>query len=170
MFKELYSITPDFMDERQRNKLIVDNTINNKFTVPSKSDLGRDIKTIARKVNKECDWYFNLDRIESIKISCMPPIKYHQPTVLLEEPPENNTGHQQKQRKLICFVKLNNDSENIGGAGLIIKTKLGTQELGKMGDLIIIPAFVPFMFLNYGADPQSRLIYLMCIIRGLSFR
>jgi hypothetical protein len=169
MFKELYSITPDFMNERERNKLIVDNTINNKFSIPAKSDLGRDIKTVARKVNKECDWYFNLDRIESIKISYMPPIKYHQPTTLLEEP-VNNIGHQQKQRKLVCFVKLNDDSENVGGGGLIIKTKLGTQELGSMGDLVIIPTFVPFMFLNYGADANARLIYLMCIIRGLSFR
>ena len=68
MFKNIRYIHNNFLDEKERNKIIVDSMLHKRYTFPQKSSIGKEIKHVARQANKHNDWHFHLDRIESIKV------------------------------------------------------------------------------------------------------
>ena len=174
MFNNTLAIVRDFFTEEERNKMVVDFLYNKKKSFPPKSDIGRTIKNAIKQANKDNDWYFNLDRIEHIKLyhmDSLQPSAFPVSAPVLERP--LNKGYHQKQRKIVAFSKINDNVENVYGGDLIIK-RLETgidQNITnntQAGDLIIFPAFVPFHILPVQQD--ERAIYLQCIIQGLSFR
>ncbi len=59
----------NFLDEKERNKLIVDSMITGKslYSLPPKSNMGKEIKRVVKEVNENNHWYFDIDRIEYIK-------------------------------------------------------------------------------------------------------
>lgn len=173
MFEKLFSISKDFLSTEQRDKMLVDLFINKKFSFPPKSDIGREIKNIIKDHNKSNNWYFNLDRIEHIKLYYMDNDKPSSFPIMLPslEVPKSMQYHQ-KQRKIVAFSKINDNVENVMGGDLYIKSfdgiDLNLTEVSKPGDLIIFPSFVPFNITPVGKN--ERAVYLQCIIQGLSFR
>ena len=173
MFKNIRYIQNDFLDEKERNKIIVDSMLHKRYTFPPKSSIGKEIKHVAKLANKYNDWHFHLDRIESIKV-----YSFNNKTkdtdvyrTYWNEP--TNTGIQQKQRKLICICKLNADVENLSGGNIILKDfndyEYRVSEEMMPGDLLIFPSFMPFRVTSLPEEGE-RATYLEAIIRGLSFR
>ena len=173
MFKNIRYIHNNFLDEKKRNKIIVDSMLHKRYTFPPKSSIGKEIKHVARQANKHNDWHFHLDRIESIKV-----YSFNNKTIdtniyrtYWNEP--TNIGIQQKQRKLICICKLNNDIENLSGGNLILKDfndyEYPVSQETMPGDLIIFPSFIPFKITPL-IEEGERSTYLEAIIKGLSFR
>ena len=71
--KKFMYLYENFLDEKERNKIIVDCMLNKfdqsiKNSLPPKSNIGKEIKRIAKEANRNNHWYFNIDRIERIKI------------------------------------------------------------------------------------------------------
>ena len=173
MLRNIRYIHNDFLDEKERNKIIVDSMLHKRYTFPPKSSIGKEIKDVARHANKYNDWHFHLDRIESIKV-----YSFNNKTIdtniyrtYWNEP--TNVGIQQKQRKLICICKLNNDIENLSGGNLILKDfndyEYPVSQETMPGDLIIFPSFIPFKITPL-IEEGERATYLEAIIKGLSFR
>ena len=173
MFKNIRYIQNNFLDEKERNKIIIDSMLHKRYTFPPKSSMGKEIKRIARLANKDSDWYFHLDRIESIKVYSFDnkTIDANVYRTYWNEP--TNTGVHQKQRKLICICKLNNDIENLSGGNLILKDfndyEYPVSQETMPGDLIIFPSFIPFKITPL-IEEGERSTYLEAIIKGLSFR
>ena len=147
--------------------------LHKRYTFPPKSSIGKEIKHVARQANKYNDWHFHLDRIESIKV-----YSFNNKTIdtniyrtYWNEP--TNIGIQQKQRKLICICKINDDVENISGGDLILRDfsnyEFYVSDEMKQGDLLIFPSFIPFKITPL-IEEGERATYLEAIIKGLSFR
>ncbi len=86
-------------------------------------------------------------------------------------------GIHQKEKKLVCICKLNNNSENTSGGNCELINLDGMETKIDMlpGDMVVFPAFIPFRItpLIKGLDLDiynERVIYLEAAIRGLSFR
>ena len=173
MFKNIRYIHNNFLDEKERNKIIVDSMLHKRYTFPPKSSIGKEIKHVARQANKHNDLHFHLDRIESIKVYSFDnkTIDTNIYRTYWNEP--TNIGIQQKQRKLICICKLNNDIENLSGGNLILKDfndyEYPVSQETMPGDLIIFPSFIPFKITPL-IEEGERATYLEAIIKGLSFR
>lgn len=173
MFNHFYGIKHQFLSEPQRNKLLVDSLITFKTSFPPKSDLGREIKNSVREVNKQLNWFFNIDKIEFLKVNILTSTNnpYHDFTLMIQEP-RGIGEHQQTQRKLTALCKLNDNEENLSGGDLIIKSfdnvDLDATTLFRSGDLIVIPSFVPFRITPLSGTDQS--VFLQCVISGPSFR
>jgi len=173
MFKNVRYIHYDFLDKKERDKILIDSMLHERYTFPPKSSIGKDIKHIARLANKNNNWYFHLDRIESIKVYSFnnKTIDANVYKTYWNEP--TNTGIHQKQRKLICICKLNSDVENLSGGNLILKDfndhEYPVNQETMPGDLIIFPSFIPFKITSLQKEGE-RAVYLEAIIRGLSFR
>ena len=180
----------NFLDEKERNKIIVDCMIKKfdtafRHSFPPKSTMGKEIKRIAKEANRNNNWYFNIDRIESIKIFTIDndtdnrDMHHHYIENMVmyygEEP--KRVGIHQKEKKLICFCKINDNSENTcGGDITLINLNKYSFDVDMLaGDMVVFPAYIPFRInpLNKGTDPNlhnERAIYLEAIIKGLSFR
>ena len=188
--KKFMYLYENFLDEKERNKIIVDCMLNKfdqsiKNSLPPKSNIGKEIKRIAKEANRNNHWYFNIDRIESIKIFTIDNDTdnrdmhhhYNEDMVMYYGQEPKPVGVHQKEKKLICFCKINNNSENTSGGNITLINLNDTSFDVVMlaGDMLLFPAYIPFRInpLIKGTDPNlynERAIYLEAIIRGLSFR
>ncbi len=174
MFKDILSIKETFLTDDQRNKMLVDMIMNDRVSFPPKCDLGRNIKGYVKDSNVENNWYFDLDRIEHIKLFYFDS---NNPSMFPQYKPAINypkkEGYHQKQRKVMVFCKINDDVENKGSGGNLYIKDFNGEEVNvslasEAGDLVIFPSFIPFKITPVFND--ARVVYLQCIIQGLSFR
>jgi len=194
MINKQYHIIKDALPDELCDHLIVDNFIynkdnklkvipsntdsilsNTKMSVemvahPCKSDLGKFFKQNARTTNKECDWHFHIDRIESIQIIKLKEGSSY-PFHMDLTKPRRGKGFHQKQRKLSCILSLNNPSEYIGGNFKLqdINTKSinNIQSQLTKGSLLIFPSFIPH---SMDEIEHGQRYNIVTWIEGLSFR
>tara|TARA_R110002020_G_scaffold17190_4_gene60626 strand:+ start:131 stop:718 length:588 start_codon:yes stop_codon:yes gene_type:complete len=157
---------------KKTNDYDTDNAIRNTEVVfhPCKSDLGKFFKQNCRAVNKEADWYFNIDRIESIQILKYQPGSFYNTHIDLRKP-KKGKGFHQKQRKISCILLLNNPDEYIGGDLILFpfdsKLPVNLSETLTKGDLLVFPSFIPHKI----EEVVSGYRYSATAwIEGLSFR
>ena len=174
-FKHYYWVVKGFLNEEQRNKILVDDIlINGKVSLPPKSDFGREVKNAVRKANVEARWYFNFDRIEYIRFgSCQPSVDWKsKPAISLLMP--SGTGIHQRQRKFNCMIQLEEtpDPTTTTQGNLIIYNPENSTELiysrdiSSPGDLIVVPSFVPCL-INHSTQPIK---WVNVVLEGPSFR
>ena len=194
MIDKQYHIIPDALPYELCDHLIVDNFIynkeskskvvtsnsndilsNTKMSVeivphPCKSDLGKFFKQNARTVNKECNWYFNIDRIESLQLVKLKEGSSY-PFHMDLTKPRKGKGFHQKQRKLSCILALNNPSEYIGGDFKL--QDINTSKVNNIqsqltkGSLLIFPSFIPH---SMEEIENGQRYTIVSWIEGLSFR
>tara|TARA_B100000315_G_scaffold31987_1_gene27012 strand:- start:16974 stop:17564 length:591 start_codon:yes stop_codon:yes gene_type:complete len=195
--KRIMYLYENFLDEKERNKLIVDSMITDKslYSLPPKSNMGKEIKRVVKEVNENNHWYFDIDRIEYINIFKIDNDtdnrdihhEYWNNMVRYYGDEPKPIGIHQKEKKLVCICKLNDNSENTSGGNCELINLDGMEAKVDMlpGDMVVFPAFIPFRITplinrSYrvhkyieGLDLDlynERVIYLEAVIRGLSFR
>jgi len=194
MINKQYHIIKDALPDELCDHLIVDNFIynkdskpkvlpsndsiiisNNKMSIeivshPCKSDLGKFFKQNARTTNKECDWHFHIDRIESIQLIKLKEGSSY-PFHMDLTKPRRGKGFHQKQRKLSCILSLNNPSDYVGGDFKL--QDINTNQLNNIqlqltkGSLLIFPSFIPH---SMDAIDYGQRYNIVTWIEGLSFR
>jgi len=153
----------------------IDSTVRNTEVVfhPCKSDLGKFFKQNAKTVNKAAEWFFNINRIETIQILKYNPGDFYTYHTDLSLP--TGPGYHQKQRKISCSLQLNNPDEYTGGELVLTNIKSKDEDnipdihdtsLNK-GDLLLFPSFIPHSVLAIGSGVRYS---ATAWIEGLSFR
>lgn len=154
------------------NNFEVKNSIRNTDVVfyPCKSDLGKFFKQNARTVNKEMNWFFNMDKIETIQILKYNVGSFYKTHMDLHKP-KKGIGFHQKQRKISCSLVLNNPDEYTGGdfilSDIVNQQQINFKEKLTKGDLLIFPSFIPHTIEELTSGHRYS---ATAWIEGLSFR
>jgi predicted 2-oxoglutarate/Fe(II)-dependent dioxygenase YbiX len=136
---------------------------------PCKSDLGKFFKQNARTANKQANWFFNINRIETIQILKYQPSSFYNRHIDLSVP--TGKGYHQKQRKISCSLQLNEPNEYTGGELALLDIRSKENDIHELhlnkGDLLLFPSFIPHSILPIGDGVRYS---ATAWIEGLSFR
>jgi hypothetical protein len=137
---------------------------------PYKSDIGKFFKQNAKSANKKCNWFFHIDRINTIEF-----FQFNQGSFidlsLAVKKPFKTKGFHQKQIKLVCHLALTDPTLYTGGEVIVSnihkKTLINLKPELKKGSLLILPSFIPYGIKEV-IDGNSH--HMFTTLEGLSFR
>ena len=137
---------------------------------PYKSDIGKFFKQNSKAINKKCNWFFHIDRINSIDFLQFNQGSFVYPTLAVKKPFKTK-GFHQKQIKLVCHLALTDPSLYTGGE--VTVTDIHNNKLINLkpdlqkGSLLVLPSFIPYGIKEV-IDGNSY--HMFTTLEGLSFR